>query len=49
MIHRIMGVKVLKSIKYIKYKKLFLFIFVMKESRRFKLDVSLINIYLREE
>lgn len=49
MICRIMGVKILKSINYTKYKKLFLFILVMKESRRFKLDVSLINVYLREE
>lgn len=38
MICRIMGVKILKSINYTKYKKLFLFILVMKESRRFKLD-----------
>lgn len=49
MICRIMGVKILKSINYNKYKKLFLFILVMKESRRLKLDVSLINVYLREE
>ena len=48
MICRIMGVKILKSINYNKYKKLFLFILVM-ESRRLKLDVSLINVYLREE
>ena len=49
MICRIMGVKILKGINYNKYKKLFLFILVMKESRRLKLDVSLINVYLREE